>query len=161
VMHPVALRARGGEADLPATLSAYHVRRSREAVWGLPRRPLGTLDARKDEASKRAGPHRGLPTPHHGPVLVPPGCRPSSMQLATRALTYRRHRHHAGSPSTPKISAPAAPSRLLDRVRHAIRLRRMSGRTEDSYVAWIRRFRWESERTSSSATADVEAVVQR
>ncbi|MGH7287562.1 MAG: integron integrase [Myxococcota bacterium] len=38
------------------------------------------------------------------------------------------------------MSAPPAPPRLLDRIRHAIRLRHMSRRTEDSYVAWIRRF---------------------
>jgi len=30
--------------------------------------------------------------------------------------------------------------RLLDRVRHAIRLRHFSRRTETAYVAWIRRF---------------------
>jgi hypothetical protein len=30
--------------------------------------------------------------------------------------------------------------RLLDRVRHAARLRRMSRRTEQAYVAWVRRF---------------------
>jgi hypothetical protein len=32
------------------------------------------------------------------------------------------------------------PPRLLDRVRHALRLRHMSPRTEEAYVAWIRRF---------------------
>lgn len=36
-------------------------------------------------------------------------------------------------------SPPGAP-RLLDRVRHAARLRHLSRRTEDAYVAWIRRF---------------------
>ena len=35
--------------------------------------------------------------------------------------------------------APSQP-RLLDRVRTAIRLRRYSRRTEQAYVAWIRRF---------------------
>ncbi|HVH19938.1 MAG TPA: phage integrase N-terminal SAM-like domain-containing protein, partial [Myxococcota bacterium] len=33
-----------------------------------------------------------------------------------------------------------APQRLLDRVRHAARLRHMSRRTEEAYTAWIRRF---------------------
>lgn len=33
-----------------------------------------------------------------------------------------------------------APQRLLDRVRHAARLRHMSRRTEQAYVLWIRRF---------------------
>ena len=36
---------------------------------------------------------------------------------------------------------PAAPKpRLLDRVRQALRARHMSRRTEEAYVAWIRRF---------------------
>jgi integron integrase len=34
----------------------------------------------------------------------------------------------------------AQPPRLLDRVRHATRLRHMSRRTEDAYLGWIRRF---------------------
>ena len=36
-------------------------------------------------------------------------------------------------------AGPPTP-RLLDRVRQAARLRHMSRRTEDTYVAWIRRF---------------------
>jgi len=36
--------------------------------------------------------------------------------------------------------AASRPVRLLDRVRHAARLRHLSPRTEDSYVGWIRRF---------------------
>jgi integron integrase len=35
---------------------------------------------------------------------------------------------------------PSPPPRLLDRVRQALRLRHYSPRTEDAYVAWIRRF---------------------
>jgi len=35
---------------------------------------------------------------------------------------------------------PSQPPRLLDRVRSAVRLRHMSRRTEETYVAWIRRF---------------------
>ena len=38
------------------------------------------------------------------------------------------------------MPAPPPPPRLLDRVRHALRLRHMSPRTEEAYVAWIRRF---------------------
>jgi integron integrase len=38
------------------------------------------------------------------------------------------------------MSASPAPPRLLDRVRQAARLRHLSRRTEDAYVAWIRRF---------------------
>jgi integron integrase len=34
----------------------------------------------------------------------------------------------------------ARPPRLLDRVRHALRLRHLSRRTEEAYVGWIRRF---------------------
>jgi integron integrase len=39
----------------------------------------------------------------------------------------------ASTPDTP-------PVKLLDRVRHAARLRHMSRRTEDAYVAWVRRY---------------------
>src|SRR5262245_27879748 len=35
---------------------------------------------------------------------------------------------------------PPNPPRLLDRVRHACRLRHYSLRTEDCYVDWVRRF---------------------
>ena len=35
---------------------------------------------------------------------------------------------------------PASPPRLLDQVRDAIRLRHDSPRTEEAYVAWIRRY---------------------
>jgi integron integrase len=38
----------------------------------------------------------------------------------------------------PQAAAP--PPRLLDRVRHAIRLRQYSRRTEEAYVLWIRRY---------------------
>ena len=40
------------------------------------------------------------------------------------------------------MSAPPLPGqpRLLDRVRHAIRARHYSLRTEEAYVAWIRRY---------------------
>ena len=38
------------------------------------------------------------------------------------------------------ISADAPKPRLLDRVRAAIRARHYSRRTEDAYVAWVRRF---------------------
>ncbi|MDP1648184.1 MAG: integron integrase [Rubrivivax sp.] len=40
----------------------------------------------------------------------------------------------------PASSAPAPPPRLLDRIRHEIRLRHYSIRTEDAYVDWARRF---------------------
>ena len=37
-------------------------------------------------------------------------------------------------------SPPPAPPKLLDRVRHACRLRHYSIRTEDAYHDWARRF---------------------
>ena len=43
------------------------------------------------------------------------------------------------STGTP-VPPPPGPPRLLDRVRHAARLRHMSRRTEETYVGWIRRF---------------------
>jgi integron integrase len=44
-----------------------------------------------------------------------------------------------GGPSGPAAPPSGAP-RLLDRVRHAIRARHYSLRTEEAYVAWIRRY---------------------
>ena len=40
----------------------------------------------------------------------------------------------------PNPTAPAAPPRLLDQIRHAVRLRHYSPRTEQAYVRWARRF---------------------
>jgi integron integrase len=44
------------------------------------------------------------------------------------------------SDADPAESPAARPVRLLDRVRHAARLRHLSRRTEQAYVAWVRRF---------------------
>jgi integron integrase len=38
------------------------------------------------------------------------------------------------------MTTPASPPRLLDRMRQTARLRHLSRRTEDAYVAWARRF---------------------
>jgi len=46
----------------------------------------------------------------------------------------------AGAAISTEGAAPPEVPRLLDRVRHAIRRRHMSPRTEEAYVAWIRRF---------------------
>jgi site-specific recombinase XerD len=42
----------------------------------------------------------------------------------------------------PDVSSPRAGSqpKLLDRVRHAVRVRHYSRRTEEAYVTWIRRY---------------------
>jgi hypothetical protein len=42
-------------------------------------------------------------------------------------------------PAPPSSAAPSAP-KLLAQVRQAIRLRHYNPRTEESYVAWIRRY---------------------
>jgi len=47
-------------------------------------------------------------------------------------------RPSAGQPSGPPAATP--PPRLLDRVRAILRARHYSRRTEESYVAWIRRY---------------------
>lgn len=44
------------------------------------------------------------------------------------------------SSGTPPGAGPSGQPRLLDRVRHAIRARHYSLRTEEAYVAWIRRY---------------------
>jgi integron integrase len=43
-------------------------------------------------------------------------------------------------PASPAVVLPADPPRLLDRVRHAIRSRHYSRRTEEAYVGWVRRY---------------------
>jgi integron integrase len=45
-----------------------------------------------------------------------------------------------GTALPPTIAAPPPPPRLLDTLRHAIRLRHYSIRTEDAYADWARRF---------------------
>src|SRR5207247_8061677 len=49
--------------------------------------------------------------------------------------------NHIAAWSLREVSPPEPPKpRLLDRVRQALRARHMSRRTEEAYVAWIRRF---------------------
>ena len=43
-------------------------------------------------------------------------------------------------PSAPFVPPSSGPPKLLDRVRHAIRVRHYSRRTEEAYVHWIRRY---------------------
>ncbi|HEY7372150.1 MAG TPA: integron integrase [Polyangia bacterium] len=58
---------------------------------------------------------------------------PAAVTLGARPVPGRP----SGKPATP---ASANPPRLLDRVRFVLRARHYSPRTEESYVAWIRRF---------------------
>jgi integron integrase len=46
----------------------------------------------------------------------------------------------SSGPTWGRVSQPPGQPKLLDRVRHAIRARHYSLRTEEAYVAWIRRF---------------------
>lgn len=65
---------------------------------------------------------------------------------APGTLRYRMGDASPGPGTTPVFDddpippAPPRLPRLLDRVRHAARLRHMSPRTEQTYVGWIRRF---------------------
>jgi hypothetical protein len=43
-------------------------------------------------------------------------------------------------PETAGRGVPAGAPRLLDRVREAVRIRHYSFRTEECYIAWVRRF---------------------
>jgi site-specific recombinase XerD len=59
------------------------------------------------------------------------------------AKIYRLNRQQpTTSPATPPISGSASPKKpkLLDQVRHGIRTRHYSPKTEESYVHWIKRF---------------------
>lgn len=57
-------------------------------------------------------------------------CRDDLRRLAP-SICWHALREHAFVPDPPK---------LLDRVRHAIRMRHYSRRTEEAYVSWIRRY---------------------
>src|SRR4051794_36716231 len=46
----------------------------------------------------------------------------------------------AKSAAVPIPASPPQPPRLLDRVRHACRVRHFSLRTEDCYADWVKRF---------------------
>jgi integron integrase len=63
------------------------------------------------------------------PLSCPPGVSGAVIRFPRPAAG-----HPAGSPDIP------APPRLLDRVRAVLRARHYSPRTEESYVAWIRRY---------------------
>jgi integron integrase len=63
---------------------------------------------------------------------------PSSRPFSTSANVVPFPRPSSGQPSGPR--AEPAPPRLLDRVRAVLRARHYSRRTEESYVAWIRRY---------------------
>src|ERR1041385_7333772 len=74
-------------------------------------------------------------------AACPSGCAPTivSAMLPGSSLVYPVY---AGTETSLAVhETPAAPKpRLLDRVRGAIRARHYSRRTEETYVAWIRRY---------------------
>jgi hypothetical protein len=60
-----------------------------------------------------------------------------------RSVVYAAVRHeaaHAGLTVREAGQADAPKPRLLDRVRAALRARHYSRRTEDTYIAWIKRY---------------------
>src|SRR5262245_5947987 len=68
---------------------------------------------------------------------------PTEMALArvTRPSEYSRVSHGGPMLVARETPAPEAPKRrLLDRVREALRARHYSRRTEEAYIAWIRRY---------------------
>lgn len=73
--------------------------------------------------SERVLKHLGLTLPREGPRAQASG---ASLPLPARG------------PSRP--AAPVRPPKLLTQLRRAIRLRHYSGRTEEAYVLWVRRF---------------------
>jgi hypothetical protein len=56
------------------------------------------------------------------------------------SLAYRSVPGTQGGVREPDPAAGARPPRLLDRIRAALRARHYSRRTEEAYVAWIRRY---------------------
>jgi hypothetical protein len=60
-----------------------------------------------------------------------------------QAKIYRLNREQTAASSaelTASAATSAAKPKLLDQIRHAIRTRHYSPRTEETYVHWIRRF---------------------
>lgn len=88
------------------------------------------------------------------------------MADAVLAMTYPAAR---GAALVLREDAPATPPRprLLDRVRHAVRARHYSRRTEKAYVAWTRRYvlfhgkRHPSEMGAAEMTAYLSALATR
>ena len=83
---------------------------------------------------------------HHEPgviVAAPKRMEPAEM---AHARVTRPTEYSLLSPGGPMLvarepPAPEAPKRrLLDRVREALRTRQYSRRTEEAYIAWIRRY---------------------
>lgn len=65
---------------------------------------------------------------------------PAHADTAANAAPSKATRSNDSGPTPGQPAPPAGPPRLLDRVRHEIRLRHCSTRTESSYVDWIRRY---------------------
>ena len=59
---------------------------------------------------------------------------PNAKPLTPPVSAYR-----SGMPPIPAIT-PAQKPKLLDQVRHAIRIRHLSPQTEQAYISWIKRF---------------------
>ena len=89
-------------------------------------------------------PSSSKPGPRHFPAAPQSPTVPSA--VTTNAATGRSAAPGEASTTAPDpadrspATAAAAPPRLLDRLREAIRVRHYSIRTEDTYVDWARRF---------------------
>ena len=57
-----------------------------------------------------------------------------------KALTPTSSIYRGGARVIPAITAAPQKPKLLEQVRHAIRIRHYSPRTEETYVHWIKRF---------------------
>jgi integron integrase len=81
----------------------------------------------------------------NGPALVP-SCHPEKYRQSGRRLAVASSDPHWPESSTlrvleePPPSTGPKPSKLLDRVRWHLRVKRYSIRTEQAYVDWIRRY---------------------
>jgi integron integrase len=73
----------------------------------------------------------------------PGGVGPGSAQAGARTHGHAGHpagRGHAGTSVAPLGAEPAPSPRLLDQLRHQVRYRHYSLRTEEAYVHWVRAF---------------------
>jgi len=74
------------------------------------------------------------------PTPLPPFGAPADERLSPRSAGGVNLDSQRKGPRPEDVPSGAAPPRLLDRLREAIRVRHYSIRTEDAYADWARRF---------------------
>jgi integron integrase len=103
-----------------------------------PNPKLKRSDSNTGDTSRLSAKRRSSvkPQPDGGVAAPPP---PLSAPPPLREHEQHQHQQPQPQPQPQQLGSPAPP-RLLDRLRHALRVRHYSIRTEQAYVDWVRRF---------------------